>query len=701
LEAAVLARLAHLGIARPRRVLLALLIVLLAAAAFGGPAAGRLNAPRAFDDPGSQATHARQQLTRATGRDPSPEVLALVSAPPQSAAVAHARQLLAADPAVAAVVGPTTSARSPLVSRDGRQTLLAATLRGGVDVNTVAKRLDSTFKGDRAVKLGGDAVSGMEVGRQATKDLAIAELIAFPLLALLSLLIFRGVAALLPLALGGLAVLSSFALLRAVNGALALSPFALNLVIGLGLGLAVDYSLFCVSRFREELGRGAEVPDAVRATLATAGRTVLFSAATVAAAMACLTVFPQRFLVSMGIGGAIVALVAAASTLLALPPLLMLLGPRLGKVKPAADGSGRWYRLARGVMRRPGRVALAATLVMLVIAVPTLNLHWTAIDATALPSGQSARVVSDTLTRDFPSANASPLTLAVSAPQNAGPALAAYARELDSVAGVRSVSLPRALGDGTWQIDVASGAPPAAAASQQLVAALRAQPAPYPVLVGGTAADLHDQRAAVGNALPLALALLVVLTLTVLWLMTGSVLLPLKALVLNLLTTAAATGAIVFAFQGGYFGLAKQPGIELTDFLVMVAMIFGLATDYGVLVLTRIKEGHDRGLPDREAVASGLQRSGAVVTAASILLAVALGAFVTGKLVFLQELGAGAALAVLLDAFVVRSLLVPALMGLLGAANWWAPRPLRRLYARLGTRASAVTFARAAADSRP
>jgi RND superfamily putative drug exporter len=225
--------------------------------------------------------------------------------------------------------------------------LVAATLRAGASETDVVKRLESAFAGNRAVALGGDSVAGEQVGGQATSDLAIAELIAFPLLALLSVLVFRGVAALLPVAIGGFSVLAAFAVLRAINSALSLSPFALNLVIGLGLGLAVDYSLFCVSRFREELGRGADVPEAIRTTMQTAGRTVMFSAVTVAGAMACLTVFPQRFLISMGLGGLVVALVAAVSSVVFLPALFMLMGRRLGKVAPGVEGTGRWYRLAR------------------------------------------------------------------------------------------------------------------------------------------------------------------------------------------------------------------------------------------------------------------------------------------------------------------------------------------------------------------
>jgi RND superfamily putative drug exporter len=469
---------------------------------------------------------------------------------------------------------------------------------------------------------------------------------------------------------------------------LSLSPFALNLVIGLGLGLAVDYSLFCVSRFREELGRGADVPEAVRTTVKTAGRTVLFSAVTVAAAMACLTVFPQRFLVSMGLGGVVVALVAAASTVVFLPALLMLMGRRLGKVKPGPEGSGRWYRLARAVMRRPGIVAAFTAIALLLLATPALGIRWSGIDASVLPAGKSARTVSDTIARDFADADSTPVVLAVNAPTGAGTALHAYVAGLRRISGVQHVSAPDDLGSHTWEIDVDARGTPITEQSQRVVRAIRSRSAPYPVAVGGATADLLDQHTATSQTLPVAVALLVVLTVSILWLMTGSVVLPVKALLMNLLTTAATAGILVLVFQDGnltgLLGFTKPDGIEQTDFLVLVAIVFGLSTDYGVFLLTRIKEAHDRGLTDADAVAAGLQRTGAIITAAAILLAVALGAFVTSQLVFLKELGVGAAVAVLIDAFAVRGLLVPALMRLLGSANWWSPRPLRRLHERLG-----------------
>jgi RND superfamily putative drug exporter len=677
-------RLVSIATAHPRRFGLVALLTFLAVAVIGSAAPGSFDVSRAFVDPGSDSTHARDQIEAASGQTAEPALVALVDAPPRSAKVAKVVRTLEAEPGVGQVTRPVPG--SPLVSRDGQKSMVTATISSSASESDVAERVGEYD--EPGVELGGNAVAQAQVGEQATSDLATAELIAFPLLALLTFLFFRGVAALLPLAVGATTVLGAFAVLRAINEALAISPFALNLVIGMGLGLAVDYSLLSVSRFREEMGRGVDPPRALLATLRNAGHTVLFSAVTVAAALACLCVFPQRFLVSMGIGGIVVALVAAAATFLVLPPLLILMAPRLGKVTPKPEGQGRWYGLARWAMRRPALTAIGAAAIMFALAAPTLGLNWTGVDATSLPKGQSARTVFETQQREFPAADASPAFVAVDAAPGDGAGVASYARALGAVAGVDGTSRPAYLGDGVWKVEVAVPGAPSDDASQRVVTDLRAVPSPFPALVGGSAAELKDSQAAVTDSVGLAIVLLVLLTCTALWLMTGSVVLPVKALLMNFLTLAAATGIVVFVFQegnlAGLFGTEAQGGIEQTDYLVMAAIVFGLSTDYGVFLLTRIKEARDRGAPDDEAIAAGLEHTGGVVSAAAVLLAIALGAFVTSGMVFLKELGLGAGMAVLLDAFVVRALLVPSLMKLLGGANWWSPRPLRRLHERIG-----------------
>jgi RND superfamily putative drug exporter len=404
--------------------------------------------------------------------------------------------------------------------------------------------------------------------------------------------------------------------------------------------------------------------------------------------MASLTVFPQRFLVSMGLGGAVVALVAAASALLVLPALLILLAGHVGRVRPQPEGTGRWYRIAHAVMRRPSLVAAVTTAGLLVIAAPALRTHWSGIDASVLPTSKSARLVSDQLARNFPAQNLNTITIAATAPGAAGPALAAYEARLRAVPGIATARPPAYLGRSVWELTLGANSDPISTAAQRIVQSVRAVATPFPVAVGGQAAEFRDQRSAIARSLPVALALLIVTTLLILWLMTGSVVLPVKSLTMNALTVAAATGLLVFIFQDGRLtgplAYASQGGIEQTDFLVLAALVFALSTDYGVLVLTRIKEARYNGLDNREAVAIGLEHTGRLVTAAAILLAIAIGAFGTSKVIFLKEVGLGTAAAVLIDAFIVRTALVPSLMALLGWRNWWSPAPLRRLHDRLG-----------------
>jgi len=700
----MLAALANLAIRHPRRILLLALAVFAVAGVFGATAIGLLNARNPFSDPSSASARAEALIEHATGAEASPGVLALVSAPPGSPAVASAAQTIAHVPGVAAVTFPAPGHDAGLVSADGRSSLVVATLRAAPDPNTVVSGLQHALRGRTDVLLGGADVAGAQLGQQAQADLGFAEAIAFPLLALLAFFIFRGVAALLPIAVGGMAVLATFLILRLINMALPLSIFALNLVIGLGLGLAVDYSLFLVWRFRDEIRQDGDAGRAVRVTMVTTGRTILFSASTVAVALAALTVFPQRFLVSMGLGGAVVALVAAASALLIVPSLLVLLSRRISRARPPKP-EGSWYRLANGVMRRPILVAAGTTVLLLAIAAPALGVRWSGIDATVLPASKSARAVSDTVAAQFPPSNGGNTILVVgSGPASARPALAGYATRLAQVPGIAQARGPELLAPGTWEITLASPADPISAAGQRTVAAVRALPAPVPVLVGGPAADFADQGATIEGTLPLALAILVVVTVVVLWLMTGSVILPVKALLMNALTAAAATGFLVFIFQDGrltgLLGYTSQGGIEETDFLILAALAFALSTDYGVFLLDRIGEARRPGVSERAAVAAGMQRTGRLITSASILLAVALGAFATSKLVFLKEVGVGVAAAVLIDAFIVRALLVPALMALLGRWNWWAPAPLARLHRRLGLAGPDATAPRDGAGGR-
>ena len=703
--------LARLMFRRRRRVLVGAVLLVLVAGAVGGPVAGLLDSDDDFDPPSAEAVQAREAIASATGASATPDVIALVrlGAPIDTPAARErlARVVSAADavPDVARVdaygstASPSGSTRDELVSRDGRSTYVAITLRAGADADAVSERLE----GMPGVALGGPEIVGEQAGEQVQEDLARAEMLAFPLLFLVSLLVFRGlVAALLPLGVGAVTVLSTFLLMRGVNEVEPMSVFALNLIIGLGLGLAIDYSLFVVSRFREELERGLSTVDAIAATMRTAGRTVLFSAITVAAALSSLIVFEQRFLFSMGVGGVLVSLVAATVALTILPALLAALGPRVNALSPARwraamhreaaqAEQGFWYRHSRRVMRRPGAVAAVTAALLIVVGLPFTRVEFTGVDANVLGQSHSGRVVEDALRTEFPPNRTSPVLVAAEAPASARAEVEDYARRLSEIPGVLAIQEPRAAG-GLWRIGVVASGQRLDESAKDAVRAVRAVDAPFPVEVGGSTAEFLDQQSALADRIPIALAILATTTLVILFLMTGSVVLPVKTLIMNLLSLSAAFGLLVLIFQDGrlegLLGYSSQGALESSQPILLFATAFGLSTDYGVFLLTRIKEARDSGLSNDAAVAAGLQRTGRIVTAAALLFCIAIGAFVTSEMIFIKQLGLGTALAVLIDATIVRALLVPSLMKLLGGWNWWAPRRLARLHARIGLRES-------------
>jgi uncharacterized membrane protein YdfJ with MMPL/SSD domain len=673
---------------RPRRTLTITLLFVIVAGVIGGPLAGSLKSSGGFAPPNSDSQVATRMLQDATGAEPTPGLVLLVDTPQGARAGAGASRVAVVGRRLAGLSGVVRVTASAEVARDGRHALITGTLAASADDTAVAKSAVAAFTPDRDVTVGGPAVANEQISSSVTKDLGFAELLAFPLLIVLSLVFFRGRAALMPLAVGVTTVLGTFLVLTGVNHVYGLSIFALNLVIGMGLGLAVDYTLFLVTRFRQELAAGAEVPAAIAVTMNRAGRTVLFSAATVACALATLTLFPQGFLKSMGIAGATVAIIAALVAVTVSPALLALWGVKLAR--PDVDaGQDRWYRFSRAVMRRPGTVAAITAAVMVLAALPALGTVWTsANDSSVIPQGQSARTVADALTRDFAGAGRSPVTIAVRAPASDRAAVQAYARRIGTLPGVLAVSAPRLLGDATWQIDAPVAGDSAGPTAQRVVDRIRARRTPFTARVTGDAATFVDQQNAIGSHLPLAVGLLAVLTFLVLWLMTDSVVLPLKAILMNALTVGAALSPLVLIYQHGHLtgllGYTSDGGVEPTDFVVAATVVFALSTDYGVFLLGRIKEARESAAGDeREAVAAGLGATGRVVTAAAILLAVAIGAFSTSSISFIQEIGVAVATGVLLDAFIVRSLLVPSLMALLGRLNWWSPPVLHRLHARL------------------
>ena len=690
-----LTRLAH---RRARWVLLVAATFFVVAGALGAGVADRLD-PFGAEDPNTESVIAADRLQAAGFRATGVVVLLedIDARSPEGQERIHAiTRELEGDAEVASVSSFLSTGSRDFVSREGDATYVAVALkptddRGRLDA---AERIDESLSDEPGVIVGGPALAQSQVNHQVERDLRTAELYAFPLLFLLSLLFFRSlVAALLPLLVGGLTIVGTFLMLRVASELSSISIFALNVAIGLGLGLAIDYSLFVVSRYREEIAKSGPGLEAMRRILATAGRTVLFSSLTVAGALASLLVFPQRFLYSMGIAGFFVALIAAAISLTVLPAVLALLGRRVNAVAPAflarrAERDARpaergiWHRLSQLVGRFPGRLAAASAALLVALGIPFLGIQFTSVDAQVLPETASARQVDTTLRTEFPPYRDTPVTLAVRGEEREAARVAEAAAQLPGVAGVRP---PLELADGTYALGVISTTPPLSEESQELVRDLRGLPGD--ALVTGTTAEYVDLQASLGDHLPLALAIVAAITVAVLFAMTGSLILPLMQMLMNALGLGAILGILVLVFQDGrlegLLGYASQGGLEATQLLLLFATVFGLSTDYGVFLLSRIKEARDAGYGDSAAVALGLERTGRIVTAAALLFCIAFGAFVTSEIIVLKVLGLGTALAVLLDATVIRALLLPSLMQLLGRWSWWAPAPLRRLHARI------------------
>jgi uncharacterized membrane protein YdfJ with MMPL/SSD domain len=698
----------------PRRTLFVTALLFVVAIVFGAPVVGMLGSgSKDFQSPGSEYERANRVIETGTGQNPVYEVAALIGAgrpigtdARAQRAVATLGRLISDQHGFQRELSYATTRSPALLSRDGDKTILlaafATTSEGTAAISRVRSRLSpATLRGQLAgirVRFGGFALINQELNERTTQDLARAELIGLPLLLLLSLWFFRGlVAALLPSLVGGLAVLFTFLGLRLIDQVTPISVFALNLVSGMGLGLGLDYSLFVLYRYREELAGGASPGEAIERTMHTAGRTVLFSCLTVAAAMMSLLVFPLRFLSSMGISGVIVTICAGGVALLVLPALLMVLGPRIDALSPgwlrrrAARSArpredGGWWKLATGVVRRPVPVACLVTGVLVVAAIPATGLRFTSPAAQLLPRDAESYEVEASLARDF-ALNAGEATEIVLSGSHAV-AVRLSAQAASASRGLASPASPSPLGGGIWQITLYPDGNPYSAAQQRLLSSLRTLAHPYGALVGGTGAYFADQKTAIANGIPIALLILVSLTACFLFAMTGSVTIPVKALAMNALSVGAAVGLQVLIFQDGHLsgllGFTPIGGLEEASLVLMVVLAFALATDYEVFVLARVKEAHEAGLPNRTAIALGVERTGRIVTAAALLFCVAMGALVSSELFFTKQIGLGTALGVAIDATLVRALLVPSLMTLMGDWNWWAPAPLKRLYRPIG-----------------
>ncbi len=725
----MLARLAPVLVRSRRRVLVLALLFLVLAGAVGGGVAQELSAG-GFDDAASESSRASALLEREFGAG-APNLALLVTAPGgvgSVAAVAAGEALvarLAAEPGVTAVTSWWTSGRpAPLLSRDLTRTVVLARLTGGEDaqidrVEALGPRYRGTA-GPLTVEVGGETEVFRQVGDTIEHDLARAESVAVPVTAVLLVLVFgSAVAAVLPLLVGVLSILGTFLFLHLLAQATPVSVYAVNLAVSLGLGLGIDYSLFLLTRYREEVAGGVDRGEAVVTMLRTAGRTVLFSALTVLLSLSALLVFPLYFLRSFAYAGIGAVLFALLGALLVLPAAVAALGDRLDRYDlrkalriPRGSG-GFWHGLALRVMRRPVGFGTAVVVLLLVAGAPFLDVRFGLPDDRVLPREASGHTVAETLRTAFPSNE--PLALSVVTPGSAPDlALARFASRLSalpdvdrvdalsgSYAGGLRVAAPTpasvrfGAGPGSW-LSVVPAGDGYGRAAEQLVRDLRAVPSPTgEALVGGQAAALVDTKASLGGKLPLALGLIGLATFVLLFLFTGSVVVPVKAVVLNLLSLTATFGAMVWVFQEGHLtGLIGDPivtgTLDTTIPILMFCVLFGLSMDYEVFLLSRIKEEYDLTGDNTRAVALGLERTGGLVTAAAGLLALVFLSFVSSDIAFIKLLGLGTALAVLVDASLVRGILVPAFMRLAGDLNWWAPAPLRKVHERVGLREELV-----------
>lgn len=629
---------------------------------------------------GSESDRAEDLLAQAT---PEPETLsALVTGvaatdPALRAAVESASAEVRKMPGVSEVSPPLPSART------GDALLLRVKLAPGDGAEAVAERaaqrLHQITPG--TVTVAGGPLTDAEFGSQAQSDVVRAEIVTTPVVLLLLLVVFGGLlAAGLPLLIAGVGVGGAFGILYAFSAVSDVSVYAIQVVTMMAVGLAVDYALLIVNRFREERAVDPEVPAAIGRTAGTAGRTVLFSGLTVALALAGLTVFPDPFLRSMGFAGMAVVVVDMLAALTLMPALLALFGRRIRPSAARPASGGRFARLARQVARRPVPTILVAAGAMLVLALPVLDLRLHPGDARLLPPTTQTRQLYEALVTHYPDqVGASPVEIVAAEPTDS-PRLAELRDRIAAVPGVNEVTAgaPGPVTVLRARTDEAD--------AERATLAIRELSAPFEVAVTGGAASLVDYRAMLSERLPWAAALVVLGTLVLLFLFTGSVLLPVKAVITSMLSIGAALGAVVWVFQWGNLGARELGGTNLTIPVLVGAIAFGLSVDYEVFLLSRMRERWLAGADPRAAVAEGLQQTGRIVTSAALLIVVVFAGFLLGGFVPIRAIGLGLVLAVALDATVVRMLLVPAAMALLGRYCWWAPRSLRRLHTRVAGR---------------
>ncbi|NED98636.1 MMPL family transporter [Phytoactinopolyspora halotolerans] len=723
------ARLAGLALRHRRAVLITAALLALVAGSSGATLFSKLSAG-GWTDPNAESGEVSDILEETFGQD-QPNLVLLVSAPrgvddPGAVdAGAELTERLAAEPGVSDVVSYWATGQESLRNDDGDKALILAGIEGDPnEVDATLTELIPSYGGEQdglTVTIGGYAMFEHELTEQSERDVIKAELIVFPVTLIALVLIFGSiVAAMLPLAVAMVTVLVGMGVMWVLAEVTDLAVLAVNVVTLLGLGLAIDYSLLMVNRYREELRRGRPVAAAIETTMRTAGRTVIFSAVTVAIALSALVWFPLDALRSVSYAGMATALLAGAAALTVLPATFALLGRRLertgrrrrrpaGVVEQDTAESGMWHRIATLVMRRPIPIATLVAAFLLVLGAPFLNLNLGEVDERTMPETAQSRQVSETIRAEFGSGEQNALQVVVTEDAEVtDEEIAGYATQvsqLDHVARVDTVTGSYAGGeqiapagpahqrfaaDGARYLHVVPLAGDSQAA-QDLVETVRATPAPSDVLVGGLPAVTVDGNDALTSWLPYSMAALAICMVVLLFLLTGSVVLPFLALLLSGLSLTATFGALVWIFQEGNLtgllgGFTVTGSLAGTVPVMLFAVAFGLAMDYQVFMLSRIREEYERTGDGTAAVAEGLERIGRIVTAAAVLISIVFLAFLFSEITLMKAFGIGLPLAVLLDATLIRGAMLPAMMKICGRSTWWAPAPLRRLHARFGLR---------------
>ena len=691
-------RLGHFLVRRRKAFLAGFIVALIAMSAIGSLIFARLDSG-GYSDPKSESSKAAKYLTD-TFKVKDPAIIFAIDAGKSvadPAVVAEAskieNELRANKEIVKTLSYWSAGGATSLMSKNGQAAYLFiyTAQKDPLQAKDLAKKLQAKYDGkvgNLRIYVGGFATFNYAISNKISKDLALAEAISIPVTFILLLFVFGGlISSAMPLIVGVSAILGAFFLLYLISLVTGVSIFALNLVTGMGLGLGIDYSLLMVNRFREELHAGKSVEESVARTVATAGKTVFFSGITVLITLSSLMFFPQMFLKSFGYAGVTVVAVAVAGAIIPLPAILALLGHKIDKmvvrksaITPKEDG--RWAHTARNVMKRPVAIVLLSLIVLGLLASPIKNAVFTQTDSRTLPASDKAAISAAYGLAAFPGQQGNPIEIVITGGASKTAEIATYSNELMKVPGVVAVAAPEIFGSDVKLTAIHSMGPRTPAA-EKLINVIRKLHSPAGTLVGGVAADYADSQSGIARVLPWALLWIAIGVLILLFAFTGSIILPIKAVILNVISLSAMLGALTWIFVDGHLGFLvgsfTNTGSLDTSMVILIAVVtFGLSMDYELFLLSRIKEEHDLGKSNIEAVATGLQRSARIITAAALLLAIVFAAFLTSGVTSIKQMGFGVAFAIILDATLIRALLVPALMRLFGERNWWAPKSLKR-----------------------